>query len=156
MLVGLTSLLIFELLREAQWGLLLTFLLTLVSPAYSCRFCWYLIVPARLCHCCCYPDTPKLDCWNKCLWVDRATAADLCTELLLSWQHWRELLQRTISKHIHFPCILAFPPPLVSGGLEGKLKHLRTITKSYRVSLCNKPWLSCTHFVDQAGLNFYT
>jgi hypothetical protein len=30
----------------------------------------------------------------------------------------------------HFPHILSSPPPLVGGGLEGRLKHLGTIMKN--------------------------
>jgi hypothetical protein len=34
---------------------------------------------------------------------------------------------KNLSKPVHFSCILSFPLPLVGGGLEGKLKCLRTI-----------------------------
>lgn len=64
-----------------------------------------------------------------CLWVDRAAAADLWTELPISRQHRWELLQRTLSKQVDFPCTLSFPLPLVGGGQQGRLKHLRTIIK---------------------------
>jgi hypothetical protein len=37
---------------------------------------------------------------------------------------------RTISKQVHFPGILSFPLPLVGGGLEGRIKHLKTIIKN--------------------------
>jgi hypothetical protein len=58
----------------------------------------------------------------KCLRVDPAITADSC-EL----NCWWELLQRTISKQVHFPCVLSFPLPLVGGGLKGRLKSLRTL-----------------------------
>jgi hypothetical protein len=48
------------------------------------------------------------------------------------------MLQRTISKQVHFPRILSFPLPLVGGGLEGRLKHLRTIIER-RVEKNEKP-----------------
>ena len=63
----------------------------------------------------------------KCPPVDRAATADLWTELPISRQHRWKLLQRTISKQVHFPCTLSFPLPLVGGRLEGRLKHLKTI-----------------------------
>jgi hypothetical protein len=34
-----------------------------------------------------------------------------------------------ISKQVHFPHVLSFPLPLADGGLEGRLKHLRTSLK---------------------------
>jgi hypothetical protein len=40
--------------------------------------------------------------------------------------------KKTISKQVHIPFCplnLSFPLPLVGGGLEGRLKHLRTLTK---------------------------
>jgi hypothetical protein len=54
------------------------------------------------------------------------------TELLISWQWRLESPQRTISKQVHIllcPIKLSFPLPLVSGGLEGRLEHLRTLIK---------------------------
>jgi hypothetical protein len=39
------------------------------------------------------------------------------------------LLQRTLSKQVHFPCILSFPLPLVGGGRKERLRNLRTIIK---------------------------
>lgn len=55
------------------------------------------------------------------------------TELLISWHCRLDLLQRTISKQVHIllcPIHLSFPLPLVSGGLEGRLKCLQTLIKS--------------------------
>ena len=55
------------------------------------------------------------------------------TELLISWQHRLDLLRRAISKQVHIllcPINLSFPLPLVGDGVEGLLKHLRTLIKS--------------------------
>ena len=57
---------------------------------------------------------------------DWLAAADLWTKRLISWQCRLDLLQRTISKQVHFPCSLSFLLPLVGVGLEGRLKHLRS------------------------------
>jgi hypothetical protein len=54
------------------------------------------------------------------------------TELLISWQGTLDLLQRTLSKQVHILLCssnLSFPLPLVGSGLEGRLKHLRTLNK---------------------------
>ena len=54
------------------------------------------------------------------------------TELLISWQCRLDSPQRTISKQVHIllcPINLAFPLPLVVGGLEGRLRHLSTVIK---------------------------
>jgi hypothetical protein len=67
--------------------------------------------------------------WSVCKWIELLLPANLWTELLISRQCKWDLLQKTISKQVHFPSILSFPLPLRGGGLEGKLKHLRTITK---------------------------
>jgi hypothetical protein len=43
-----------------------------------------------------------------------------------------ELLEKTVSKQVHiflYPINLSFLLPLVGGGLEGRLKHLRTLIK---------------------------
>jgi hypothetical protein len=48
---------------------------------------------------------------------------------MISRWHRRELLQWTISKQVHFSRILFFPLPLADGGLEGRFKCPRTITK---------------------------
>jgi hypothetical protein len=52
---------------------------------------------------------------------------------------------KNLSKQLHFPCILSFPTPLtlVGGGLQGRLKCLRTIIK-------NKVWkkLKLQHVFD--------
>jgi hypothetical protein len=37
---------------------------------------------------------------------------------------------KNLSKQIHFSHVLSFPLPLVGGGLQRRLKHLRTIIKS--------------------------
>jgi hypothetical protein len=37
---------------------------------------------------------------------------------------------KNLSKQVHFPHILSFPLPVVGGGLQGRLKHLRTIIKN--------------------------
>jgi hypothetical protein len=61
--------------------------------------------------------------------VDGADGADLCE---LSWQHRLDLLQRTVSKQVHIllcPINHSLPLPLVGSGLEGRLKHARTLTK---------------------------
>lgn len=69
---------------------------------------WGLATPARLCHCCCYPDTTELDCWciHEVFVSGWAAIADQWTELLISWQCRQDLLQRTFSKQVHFPCNL--------------------------------------------------
>jgi hypothetical protein len=36
---------------------------------------------------------------------------------------------KNLSKQVYFPCILSFPLPLVGGGLQGRLKHLKPIIK---------------------------
>jgi hypothetical protein len=44
-----------------------------------------------------------------------------------------DLLQRIISKQVHIllcPVNLSFPLSPVGGGLEGRLKHLRTLIKA--------------------------
>jgi hypothetical protein len=41
-----------------------------------------------------------------------------------------EFAPKNLSKQVHFPWILSFPLPLVGGGLEGRLKHLRIIIKN--------------------------
>lgn len=71
---------------------------------------WGLTIPARPCHGCCYPTLPN---WTagvsrKGLRVDRATPADLWTELQISRQCRQDLLQRTISKRVHFPVSFLF------------------------------------------------
>jgi hypothetical protein len=43
---------------------------------------------------------------------------------------WIKVPPKNLSKQIHFPWIPSFPLPLVGGGLQGKLKHLRTIIKN--------------------------
>jgi hypothetical protein len=40
------------------------------------------------------------------------------------------VVPKNLSKQVHFPCILSFPLPLVSGRLQGRLKHLRTTIKN--------------------------
>jgi hypothetical protein len=37
---------------------------------------------------------------------------------------------KDLSKQVLFPLILSFPLPLVGGGLQGRLKHLRAIIKT--------------------------
>ena len=37
---------------------------------------------------------------------------------------------QNLSKQVHFAPILSFPLPLVGGGLKGRLKCLRTISKN--------------------------
>jgi hypothetical protein len=41
-----------------------------------------------------------------------------------------EVTPKNLSKQLHFPYILSFLVPLMSGGLREKLKYLRTIIKS--------------------------
>lgn len=72
---------------------------------------------------------------SKCfadLWVvDWTAIADWCWSFargLDSWQQRLESSQRTISKQVHFLLTFLFHPPL-GGGLEGRLKHLRTLIK---------------------------
>ena len=60
----------------------------------------------------------------KCLGVDWGAVADLWTELLISRKYRWKLLQRTIPKQVHFPCILSFLLPLLGGGLIGCLRYL--------------------------------
>ena len=60
----------------------------------------------------------------KCLGVDWGVVADLWTELLISRKYRWKLLQRTIPKQVHFPCILSFLLPLLGGGLIGRLRYL--------------------------------
>jgi hypothetical protein len=92
---------------------------------------WGLAISARLCyHCFCWLDSTELDClleyaWGVCEWIELLTC-----ELR---QHRPELLQKNLSRQLHFPCILSFPLPLVGGGLQWRLKYLRTIIK-------NKVW----------------
>jgi hypothetical protein len=66
---------------------------------------------------------------GRCLGVDRAAAANLGTELLISRQH-RQEHSKNFSKKVHFPHILSFPLPLMISGLQGRLKRLRTIIKN--------------------------
>jgi hypothetical protein len=101
----------------------------------SATRCWFLFA------------VPTLPYWTagvsvKCLRVDHAAAAaaNLGTELLIFRQHRWKLLQRAISKQVHFPHILSFPLPLVGGGLQGRLKCLRTIIKNKGWGL--ERWLS--------------
>jgi hypothetical protein len=80
-----------------------------------------------------------------CSSVDQAAAADVWTELLISWQCRFYSLQRTISKqvlNILCPINLSFPLPLVGGGVEGRLKHLSNLIKKgfekYKLTATNK------------------
>jgi hypothetical protein len=78
---------------------------------------------------------PILPSWTagvsvKCLQMDQAAAADLWTELRISKQYRRELLQRTLLKQVHFPGILSFPLSLEGGELERSLNRLRTTVKN--------------------------
>ena len=61
-------------------------------------------------------------------WIDLHVADS--SKLLTSWQHRQDLLQRTISIQVHSPHILSFSLPMMGGGLEGRLKCLRTVSKS--------------------------
>jgi hypothetical protein len=103
-----------------SWEHLLAFLFALVPPADSC---WGPAVPASSYHRCCYPNTSGLHCWyiQEVLWMNLAATADLWT---VSWQRTWDWFKRTISKQIHFPHFFSFPLPLVSDGLEGRLKFL--------------------------------
>jgi hypothetical protein len=92
--------------RHSQ-ELLLVSLVVLMPPADSCWFRMRLFLLG------CTTAAAILTLLNltvgvsvKCLWVDRAAAADLWTELLTSWQRRWDLFQRTISKQVHFPHIL--------------------------------------------------
>ena len=99
MLLGLTSLLTFALLigtaENFSWHLLA------LIPSVDLCGGWALAVSARQCHCCWFVFAIQtLLNWThgvsvKCLRVDGAAAADLWTELPISWQHRWELLQRT-------------------------------------------------------------
>ena len=67
----------------------------------------------------------------KCLQVDRAAAACWPVNWTADFQTTQTgVAPKNLSKQVHFPCILSFPLPLVGGGLQGRLKHLRTIIKS--------------------------
>jgi hypothetical protein len=53
-------------------------------------------------------------------------------ELLISWQNKLYSLQRNISKQVHIilcPINFSFSLPLISDVLEGRLKHLSTLTR---------------------------
>ena len=53
----------------------------------------------------------------------------LLDDLVADKEDWNPPPQRTISKQVHnlFPINFSFPLPLLSGGLKGRLKHLRTL-----------------------------
>lgn len=82
----------------------------------------------------CYPDTTELDC--SCIhevfvsgsschhWPVNWTATFLTTQMGIA--------PKTLSKQVRFLCILSFPLPLIGDVLEGRLTHLRTITKNKR------------------------
>jgi hypothetical protein len=63
----------------------------------------------------------------KCLQMDWAAAADLCTVNFPTTQ--MAVAPNILSKQVHFPHILFLPLLLVGCGLQGRLKHLRTIIK---------------------------
>ena len=75
----------------------------------------------------------QLNCWcylwSVCKWIELLLPASLWTELLISRLHKQELLQRNFLNR-------STPPPsphpffsTTSGGLQGMLKHFKTITK---------------------------
>lgn len=112
MLLGLKSLLILALLREA-WqrpspGIL-------GGSGHSCSLVPIKLRPGCLCQVVppllvlvCYIIT-RLDCWYiREVFASRLSCHCwfLCTQLLTSWQCKWDLLQRTISKQIHLLCIL--------------------------------------------------
>ena len=81
--------------------------------------------------------------WFLCsiCWVDQTAAAGSCVVFAsgLDWGQWRlQSPQRTISKKLHFPCVL----PLTSGGwwTRGKVELLvkSTLWKIYAYSIM--PW----------------
>lgn len=117
-LASLKSLLIFTCWERHSGELLVFLVLAVVPPTDLCWFGWDLAVSARLCYCCwlVFAVLTLLNC---------IAGVSPWTELLISWQLRWDLLQGTISKQLHFPCILSFP--LVGSGLEGSLRHLNII-----------------------------
>ena len=102
MLLGLSSSLISTLLRETQPR-------TPGVPVGLDPFCWLVSIQWGLAVTAAAILT--LPNWTaggslKCLQVDWPDA-DLWIELLFSWECKWDLLQRTISKQVHFPCILS-------------------------------------------------
>ena len=110
----------------------------IIVPAGLCQFSRGLAVSARLCHRCWFVSViPTLLNWTagifmKCLPVDRAAAADFCE--LKCWvpdnadgicfkEKFLKVLLPTPTPP--YPNNLSFSLPLVGGGLEGRLKHLR-------------------------------
>ena len=92
-----------------------------LRPAVSarqCNWCWFMFAIQTL------PNWLLVYPWSVCKWIELPL-------LTCAWQHRWDLLQRTISKQVHFPQILSFPLPLVGGGLEGRLKHLKPIFKDW-------------------------
>ena len=130
MLVGLSSLLIFDCLRKAQ----------LRTPGIPLGPSWWLC-PQLLIHVC-YANTCKLDCWyihevfvsgSSChCWPVNWTADFQTTQTRVA--------PKKLSKIGVLPHILSFPLPLEAGELKGFLTCLRTIIEKIKVTLtqCSK------------------
>ena len=109
-----------------SWELFLAFSLALVSSADSCGGRGLAEVMPLLLLSWHYQTRLLVYPWSVCEWIE----LQLLTCELNCWQRRCNLLQRTISKQVHFTHIFSFLLPLVGGGLEGRLTYLRTIIKS--------------------------
>jgi hypothetical protein len=106
-------------------------------------------------HHCCWPNFTKLDCW--CIREKFASGSSCCCQPVSRTADFqitqtgvapKNLLNRSTSPPT--PCILSFLLPLVSSGLQGRLKCLRTIiqNKGWKIKVtvlfhwAHKRWLS--------------
>jgi hypothetical protein len=106
--------------RELSLAFLLAWSLLLTGAEAEARL--FLLGSAIAADHVCYPSSIELDYWCVCEVLTRGLSCPDNTEGSCSKEPF---LNRSTSLHI-----LSFPLPLVGGGLEGRLKHLRTIIKN--------------------------
>ena len=111
--------------------LILIFAESCIVLVQLANLCWFLFVVTS------HREKPSKNFWHPlAASSDSTPLAEPCCFfdlMLLIQQHGLDSIQITISKQVHIlfcPMNFSVPLPLVSGWLEGRLKHLSSLIKS--------------------------